>query len=124
MKRVYHHYTKWEDYQAGMYNEDKEGREERIQKAVDLLTDKPRLYLYMKRVTVEWPTACEQTFTNHFNHRSFLGQCACCLFAGVHEDETRKAWFRLTEFQRYQANRVADRVFDEWRVQYEKTVGP
>lgn len=123
MKRVYHHYTKWEDFQAGMYDEVKEGREERIQKAIELLTDEKLCYQYMKRVTVEWVYACEQAFTNHFNHRAFLGQCACNLYAGVHEDETRKAWWHLTEQQRYRANEIANRVYAEWRATYEKSIG-
>lgn len=49
MKRVYYHYTQWEDFQSGMYNEVKEGREERIQKAIELLTNDELCYKYMKR---------------------------------------------------------------------------
>lgn len=120
MKRVYHHYTKWEDFQAGMYNEDKEGREERVQKAVRLLTNEILCLKYMRQVVRDWPYACEQTFTNRHNHRSFLGQCACCLYAGIHEDETRRAWALLTEEERYRANKIADKVFAEWRAWYEE----
>ena len=123
MKRVYHHYTKWEDFQSGMYDEVKEGREERVQKAVKLLTSDILCYWYMRRVTLEWKHACEQTFTNRHNHRSFLGQCACALYAGVHEDETRKAWGLLTEQQRYRANEIADIVYEKWRAEYEKAAG-
>lgn len=123
MKRVYHHYTLWEDFQAGMYDEVKEGREERIQKAIELLTNEELCYHFMKRVTTEWKYACEQVFTNRFNHRAFLGQCACNLYAGVKEDETRKAWWFLTEQQRYKANEIANRVYEEWRLDYEKTIG-
>lgn len=122
MKRIYHHYTTWEDFQHRMYDEVKEGREERIQKAIELLSDEILCYQYMKRVTDEWVHACEQTFTNRFNHRSFLGQCACNIYADVKEDETRKAWWHLTEEQRYKANKVADRVYEEWKVEYEKTI--
>ena len=122
MKRVYHHYTKWEDYQHRMYDEVKEGREERIQKAIELLSNEDLCYRYMKRVTSEWAVACEHTFTNRFNHRSFLGQCACNIYADVKEDETRKAWWHLSEEQRYKANHIADMVYEEWRLSYEKTV--
>lgn len=120
MKRVYYHYTQWEDFQSGMYNEVKEGREERIQKAIELLTNDELCYKYMKKVTEEWPKACEQTFTNRFNHQSFLGQCACAMYADIRDNETRKAWWYLTEEQRHNANGIADRVYREWMEAYEK----
>lgn len=123
MKRVYHHYTKWEDFQSGMYDEVKEGREARVNKAIELLTNEEVCYRYMKMVTENWIHACEQTFTNRHNPRSFLGQCACAMYAGVHEDETRKAWGLLTEEQRYAANKIADQVYKEWRIDYEKATG-
>ncbi len=123
MKRVWYHYETWEDFQHGMYNEDKEGRQERVEKAIELLTTDDICYEYMKRVSVEWKHAVEQQLTNsRANPQSFLGQTACCLYAGVHEDETREAWGRLTPEQRYNANAIADRVAKEWREEYEKNV--
>lgn len=120
MKPVYHHYEKWEDYQNGMYNEVKEGRKERVLKAKELLCDTDKLYIYMKRVSQEWKHACEQTFTQNYNHQAFLGQCACNIYADIKEDETREAWGLLTNEQRYKANSVADRVFEEWKRKYEE----
>lgn len=121
MKQRYYHYTKWEDFKHGMYDEDKENRPERVQKAVELLTDLENLYEQMTRVTTEWKYATEQNLTNaNINHQAFLGQTACSIWAGVHEDETREAWGVLTCEQRYKANRVADRVFKEWQARFEK----
>lgn len=115
MKQIYHHYTKWEDFQNGMYNEDKQERESRVQKAVALLSDVAELYVQMTRVTNEWEKATEQNLTdNSINHQAFLGQTACAIWQGIHEDETREAWGRLSNEQRYKANRVADRVDEEW----------
>jgi hypothetical protein len=125
MKQVFYHYTLWEDFQARMYDEDKEGRPERIQKAIQCLTDPAICYEYMTKVVKNWKYATEQNFTNKsINHQAFLGQCACCLFGGVHEDETREAWGKLTNEQRYKANSIADRVYSEWLVDYEKTNEP
>jgi len=120
MKPVYHHYEKWEDFQHGMYNELKEGRTERVEKAKGLLSDPERLYEQMSRVANEWKYACEQTFTQNYNHQAFLGQCACNIYADIKEDETRQAWGLLTNEQRYEANKVADRVFEEWKRRYEQ----
>lgn len=121
MKQRYYHYTAWEDFKHGMYDEEKENRPERVQKAVELLTDLESLYEQMTRVTIEWKYATEQNLTNaNINHQAFLGQTACSIWAGVHEDETREAWGVLTCEQRYKANRVADRVFKEWQARFEK----
>lgn len=115
MEQIYHHYTVWEDFKHGMYNEDKDGRESRVQQAVQLLSDPNQLYVQMTRVTEEWVNATEQNLTdNSINHQAFLGQTACSIWRDIHEDETREAWGRLTTEQRYRANRVADRVDEEW----------
>lgn len=115
MKQIFHHYTEWEDFQHGMYNEDKQGRKKRVYQAQHLLSDPVALYKQMKRVTVEWVKATEQAFTNpNINHQAFLGQCACCIWKGIHEDETREAWGYLDDETRAKANNVADRVFNEW----------
>ena len=124
MKQAFHHYIKWEDYQNRMYDEVKEGRPERVKQAVKLLTDLPELYKQMQRVTKEWTIATEQNLTNSsINYQAFLGQTACNIWQGIKEDETREAWGQLTCMQRYEANRVADRVYNEWREQYEREHG-
>lgn len=125
MKQKFYHYTMWEDFQNGMYNEEKEGRAERVQQAVSLLSDLPLLYVQMSRVTHEWRYATEQNLTNSgINHQAFLGQTACSIWKGIKEDETREAWGKLTCEQRYAANRVADKVFSEWRHRYAKANEP
>lgn len=116
MKPVYHHYETWEDFRNGMYEEDKNGRPERVQEAVRILSNTKLLYECMKRVTVEWPNATEQNLSNNiYSHRPFLGQAACNIHANIHEDETREAWGLLTDQQRIEANRIADIIFDEWQ---------
>lgn len=120
MTQKYYHYTKWEDYQNGMYNEVKEGRPQRVLLAVELLTNLEELKTQMTRVTKEWTYATEQNLTNaSINYQAFLGQTACNIWKGIKEDETREAWGRLSCLQRYQANKVADMVYNSWREQYE-----
>lgn len=119
MKQKFYHYTQWEDFQNGMYDELKEGREERVKQAVFLLCDTELLYIMMRNVTKLWKHATEQNLTNaSINHQAFLGQTACNLYAGIKEDETREAWGRLDNDQRTAANKVADRVFREWAEEY------
>lgn len=125
MKQRFYHYTMWEDYQNGMYDEVKEGRAERIKQAIILLSNTELLYEQMSRVVNEWKYATEQNFTNSsINHQAFLGQTACNIYAGIKEDETREAWGHLTNDQRYKANKVADMVYSEWLQKYEKENEP
>lgn len=125
MIQKWYHYTLWEDFKHGMYNEVKEDREERVAKAVYLLSSPSELYEQMSRVTNEWKIATEQNLTNaSINHQAFLGQTACSIWGGVKEDETREAWGRLTMEQRHKANKVADRVFKEWKSRYERETEP
>lgn len=124
MQQKYYHYTMWEDFQNRMYDEIKEGREERVQLACKLLSNETLLYEQMTRVTKEWKYATEQNMTNNsINHQAFLGQTACSIWKGIKEDETREAWGRITSIQRYKANKVADRVYKEWKHRYEKENG-
>lgn len=121
MKQKFYHYTMWEDFQNRMYDEVKEGRQDRVKQAVYLLSNTSLLYEQMTRVTQEWKYATEQNLTNaSINHQAFLGQTACNIWQGIKEDETREAWGILTCEQRYKANKVADRVFEEWKAQYER----
>lgn len=120
MKPVYHHYTKWEDFQSGMYNEIKEGRDERVNGAIELLTSDLFCFSYMMKVIDEWKIACEQTFTTGHNPKAFLGQCACFLFCGARDNETRMAWCKMTNKQRYEANSIANEVFLIWKDRYEE----
>lgn len=119
MERIFHHYEKWEDYQCGMYDELKEGRECRVELAKSLLSNKNICEKFMREVVKRWKCACEQVFTNtNVNRRAWLGQAACCLYAGVKENETREAWWQLTEDERNLANEIADEVIKD----YEETL--
>lgn len=122
MKQVFYPYTMWEDFKNGMYDEVKEGRSERIQFAIECLSNPAICYEQMKRVTSEWKIATEQNLTNPTtNHQAWLGQSACNIYKGVKEDETREAWGMLTREQRIEANKIADKVDREWVEEYSKT---
>lgn len=43
MKRIFHQYKEMEDFQNGMYGENKDGRSERVKKACEILGDKETL---------------------------------------------------------------------------------
>lgn len=125
MQRVYHHYSLWEDYHAGMYDECKDGRSERVNKAAEILGTPDICREAMEKVVAEWKIATEYNLSNlEINRKAWLGQAACCCYAGIHEDETREAWGIMTEAQRIEANRIAAVIIRKWQTKREREENP
>lgn len=115
MERIFHHYNLWEDYHARMYDENKDGRKERVLKAAYILGTPDICREAMEKVVAEWTIATEYNLSNaEINRKAWLGQAACSCYGGVHEDETREAWGIMTEAQRVEANRIAATIIKKW----------
>ena len=115
MERIFHHYSLWEDFHAGMYDENKAGRNERVHKAAYILGTPEICRAAMEKVISEWKISTEYNLSNaEINRKAWLGQAACSCYAGVHEDETREAWGLMTEPQRIEANRIAAVIIKKW----------
>ena len=125
MERIFHHFSKWEDYHAEMYSESKDGRKERVKKAASILGDPDVCRKAMEKVVSEWCIATEYNLSNaEINRKAWLGQAACCCYAGIHEDETREAWGLMTEAQRLEANRIAASIIKKWVGDREREENP
>ncbi len=125
MDRIFHHYDEWEDYHAGMYNENKDGRQERVLKAAEILGTPDICRKAMKMVVEQWEKATEYNLSNaEINRKAWLGQAACSCYAGIHEDETREAWGLMTEPQRVEANRIAATIIKRWVGEREQEENP
>ena len=121
MQRIFYHFSLWEDYHNGMYDECKDGRQERVQKAVEILGTPEICRKAMQRVVDEWTIATEYNLSNaEINRKAWLGQACCSIYANVHEDETREAWGLLTDEQRKQANSIAYQIIKKWIDEYER----
>ena len=124
MRQIFHPYNTWEGYKSGMYEPRKDGRDDRVMTAKQLLSNPEKLKREMTRVTVEWPIESEHVLSDpSISHRAWLGQSACNIYADIKEDETREAWGYLTNKQRRDANKVADIVDRRWRERYEDENG-
>jgi hypothetical protein len=116
MKRIYHPYKKWEDYNAGMWSApSKADREKHFQRAIDFTGDADLYGSYMMRVVKEWRFACEHNLTNpSMNKLAWIGHCAACLAFRCPEYVTREAWGELTDEQRTRADAKAQEALDYW----------
>lgn len=123
MKTVYYRYELWEDYKNGMYHTKNDGNEEiRKEQAIKMFKDLKLLYEQMKYVANNWVYASQTNMTNpSINYQAWLGQASCCYYTGCSADETIEVWHLLTEEEREKANMVADKVFEEWKSDYEKS---
>ena len=128
IKQVFHRYETWEDYQSGMYQppciesmNTGISSDERIEKAIDLLSNEKLCREYMRKVVTEWPIATEEVLTNpDSNGRAWLGQCACFMYGRCHDEESRKAWVMLKPAIQRTANKIADEVIKGWLTEYSK----
>lgn len=128
IEQRFYRYELWEDYQSGMYNspclssiDTKATSEERIEKAIECLSDEKICREYMEKVVSEWKIATEQVLTNpESNGRAWLGQCACFMYGGCHDEETRKAWVMLKSSVQKAANKIADQVIHGWLSEFSK----
>lgn len=125
--RVWHPYTEWEDYKSGMYKTPKQltaetgiDSEDRVSAAIECLTSESLLSMFMRKVVDSWPIATEHVLTGNERRVSWLGQCACFMWGGCSDEETRKAWGMLNEKDRETANGIARSVISEWEGRREK----
>ena len=122
-KRVYHPYTAWEEYHAGMWVVTTGPKRDAYVKAsADLMRDADQFEAAMIRAVNEWPNSCEVAMTTpSLNHQAWMGHAGCCIATGSPEDCTRLGWHTLTQDQQDAANAAADRAIVLWGEQYAKT---
>lgn len=121
MKRIYHHYENWEDYQAGMWRTvSGSERDSFLRKAIEFTGDAVLYGSFMRRVLSEWPLACEHNLTDTTqNRKAWIGHAATCIAIDCPEDITRQAWGQLSQQQQDDANEQARQTIEEWEAAHE-----
>ena len=123
IEQKFFRYELWEDYQSGMYNPSSASTEKAgIEKAIKCLSDPAICREYMEKVVAEWEIATTEVLTNpESNGRAWLGQCACFMYGGCKDEETRKAWVMLAPEVQKAANKIAEKVIYNWLAEYSKS---
>lgn len=116
MKQIYHHYSKWEDYNAGMWRKCSKLDEGKYLDDAIRFTGNAELYgEWMLKVIDQWPVACEHNLSDvDQNRKAWIGHAATCLAIGCPESITRMAWGYLSKEQQDSANAVADIAIRKW----------
>lgn len=119
--RVYHHYTKLEEYTAGMWRIT-HGPERKgyIEKAANLMRIPEKFGSAMLRAVNEWPISCENALTAESTNRiAWLGHAGCCVGVGSPEEATRAGWHTLSLSEQDRANAIAAKALMRWEEIYE-----
>lgn len=119
MKQVWHPWTEWECYRAGMFDGEVNMDAETAKAAyADFLRDIPRFNAAMSRVVKEWPVSCEHFLSNpNTNRIAWLGQAAMCIETGV-PCVYRGGFNTMDIEERTAANAAADVVLQRWIKQH------
>jgi len=122
VQRFYHPYNLWEDYKHGFYD-NLSGKNKQIlfDKVIEMFSDSNTTEEYMQRVINEWIYSCEHNLSNYsMNRIAWLGQAACCLYAGVPSTITMEAWSSVSKENRDVADGIAKKLIEKWEGSYAK----
>ena len=116
MSRIYHPYWKWEDYKAGFYdNVSGEKKKFLFNKVIEMFSDQKLTKENMERVINEWEFSCQHNLSNEsMNKIAYIGQGACCLYAGVPSTITMEAWSSVSKENQNKANEIAELILQKW----------
>lgn len=116
MERIYHPYWLWEDFKNGFYdNISGEKKKELSFKVIELFNDSKLTKENMMRVINEWKYSCEHNLSNDsMNKIAYLGQGACCLYAGIPNSITMESWSLLSKERQKKSDKIANEVLEIW----------
>ena len=122
IKKIYHHYEKWEEYKYGMWRKvSSEEESQHLKWAIDFTGNADLYGTWMLKVVDDWPISCEQNLSDSsLNRQAWIGHAACCYANKCPEYIVRTAWWELTQEQRDRANAKADYAIKRWEENFIK----
>ena len=116
MERIYHRYEKWEDYKDGFYdNCTGSTKKEKENLVLEMFNSEELTLKFMNKVIEKWVNSCEHNLTNEsLNKIAYMGQGACCLFAGIPSTVTMGMWSKLSKKTQDRADKNAKTVLNKW----------
>lgn len=116
LKRIYHHYTEWEDYQSGFYADYNSFElQKSIERVTYVFSCENVTRKYMTQVTEKWIKSCEHNLTNYnMNRIAWLGQAACCLHSNIPSKATMNVWKMLDRYTQDRSDKIAIEIIEIW----------
>ena len=114
MRPIYHPYWLWEEINYNMWGNVKD-RNDYLKRAITFTGNHLLYGEWMHKVVLNWKYSCEHNLSKvSTNRQAWLGHAACALAFKCPEDIVRLAWHELTEEQRDNANKQADKYIKIW----------
>jgi hypothetical protein len=116
MNRIYHHHSKWEEVDYGMYDPiNIKEKNIMVQRVINFFRQKSLVEKYMAYVVDSFRYSCEHIFTNpNFNKIAWLGQASVSVWGNIPKDITIIAWNYLDKNTQEQANNIAKNEIERW----------
>lgn len=110
IKQIFYPYWDWECYLNGMY-ESQEVDEAKIDLAKNLLENECFFLKQGLEMVSDWPKSAAHHLTNkNINRLAWIGHATCCFSFKITEKLTRIAWGKMTEIDRFKANKIANKI--------------
>lgn len=121
MKKIYYRYELWEDHKNGMYFDGDPSDNTAIEMAANILKNNDLFYEIAKEMVNLWEHSAEMNLTNkNRNRQAWIGQASCSYRLGTPENITKLAWHTLTDKEKEEANKIADRVIHIYLLRYKE----
>jgi hypothetical protein len=115
MKRIFHPWNKWEDFQHGFYGGKEYPKDKTLELYASLLRDLPKFEAALKVITSEWEHSCEHNLTNEaMNRVAYLGQASCALLYNVPHSVSMVGYNLLSSEEQKAADAMAQKYLDLW----------
>jgi len=123
MKKIWHHWEKWECAKSGFYSSFSEvGITKEVAKDQyrEFLSDLTMFEDVLKLVISEWKFSCEHFLSDHSRNKiAWLGQASMAYIAGI-PSEARAGYKLLTERQQELADNLALKYLNIWNEKQNK----
>lgn len=122
IKRIWHPYWTWEELKYNMWGK-VDNKDEMLNKAYSFMKQSDLWGKYMLKVVKKWKYSCEYSLTANINKQAWIGAAAVALKLKCPEDITREVWSKLSDKERENANKEADKAIKYWynyKLRYEK----
>lgn len=120
MTRVYHPWSKWEDFRYGFHGGVEYPKDNTLDLYASLLKDLPKFEAALKIIISEWQYSCEHNLTNEaMNRIAYLGQASCAFIYGVPASISMGGYNLLTKEEQKAADNMAEKYLNLWLERYE-----
>ena len=116
MERIYHRYENWECFKNGFFKNVSGAEKTNLsKKVIELFEDSKQTEVFMKKVISEWTFSSEHNLSNNsLNRVAWLGQAACCIYAGIPYRITMENWRFVDSKKQIKACEIAEKLIEKY----------